>query len=963
MKTSNTAMKSAMALGSVLALVMLVAAGHFARADEMTLPLAGAWKFRLDAKDVGVAEKWFAQAFDDTVQLPGTTDENHKGIKKDEQCIDRLSRVWYWKGPAWYQRRMTIPDSWHVKRIALLLERSKHTRVWVDGTFCGGEDTLSAPQFFDVTKAMTPGEHTITVLVDNAKLPPVGPAHAVDERTQTNWNGIVGRMELRATDPVWLDDVQVYPNAGKKHALVRAVIGNLTGKAAAGRITVGCRSYNVAKPSAFKTQSFEVKAAGRENVVEFTYAPGDDVPLWDEFQPAMLRLRLHLEATAGGEAFGDERSVNFGMRNFKRERNRLTVNGRPVFLRGKNDCCLFPLTGYPPMDKAGWLRVLSIAKSYGINHYRFHTWCPPEAAFEAADELGMYFQAEIPSKRDDYQVPQKKEAAIHNIDWLDVESTLRAKSLYEYAKREGELIFRAFGNHPSFVMFTLGNELGRDPGMFEMVAHFKKTDPRHLYAQGTNNMHWNPSLAEGDDFWVTGKTGKTLPLRGAFFTLDFPNPHIETRPPSTMVDFSESIRGFPVPLIGHETGQFQVYPDYREIPEYTGVLRARNMEAFRERLKAAGMLDQAHDFVRASGALSAICYREDIEAALRTPDMAGFQLLDLQDFPGQGTALVGMLNVFMESKGLITPEAWRQFCCETVPLLRMKKYAWTTGETFIGRVQVAHYGPADLRDAQVTWTVADSKGHKVAGNAFDRVTIEQGKVFEVDMFSLPLADIAAPQKLKVTLAIEGTKYRNSYDIWVYPPKADTSVPKGVMVTDRYLAEATQQHLASGGKVLLLPKLDQLPHSIEGEFQTDFWSPMFVEAAKKQGGKVPPGTLGILCDPNSPALSGFPTEFHSNWQWWRLVKNARPIMFDDTPATYRPLVQVIDNFVTNHKLGLIAETKVGKGKMLICAIDLLAHQDKPEARQLLHSLLRYLDSPAFAPGVELDAGLLKKLLPG
>jgi beta-galactosidase/beta-glucuronidase len=326
-------------------LLTLQTAGHSARADESTLPLAGAWKFRLDAGDVGVKEEWFAREFDDTVQLPGTTDENHKGVRMDEQCIDRLSRVWYWKGPAWYQRQVTIPAAWKGRHITLLLERSKHTRVWVDRTFCGGEDTLSAPQVFDVSATLTPGKHTITVLVDNAKLPPVGPAHAVDERTQTNWNGIVGRMELHATDPVWLDDVQVYPNAATKQAFVRVTLGNLTGQAAAGRISVACESYNVAKPSVFKQQSFEIKAAGREQIVEFTYQPGGDVPLWDEFQPAMLRLRLQLEATAGGETFGDQRTINFGMRDFKRERNRLTINGRPVFLRGKNDCCLFPLTG------------------------------------------------------------------------------------------------------------------------------------------------------------------------------------------------------------------------------------------------------------------------------------------------------------------------------------------------------------------------------------------------------------------------------------------------------------------------------------------------------------------------------------------------------------------------------------------------------------------------------------------
>ncbi|HCO94256.1 MAG TPA: beta-galactosidase, partial [Phycisphaerales bacterium] len=443
-----------------------------------TLPLNGTWKFRLDAEDVGVAEKWFTQQFDNTVQLPGTTDENHKGVKKDEQCVDRLSRVWYWKGPAWYQRRVTIPDVWEGKRITLLLERTKNTRVWVDKTFCGWEDTLSTPQVFDVTAATTPGKHTITVLVDNAKLPPVGPAHAVDERTQTNWNGIIGKMELRATAPVWLDDIQVYPNAKEKKARVRVAVGNITGKAASGQITVGCKSYNVDKSSTFKTQSVNVKAPERENVVEFTYEPSDDVPLWDEFNPAMLRLSLNLEAAAGGEPYYDQRSVNFGMRDFTRERNRLFINGNRVFLRGRTDSANYPLTGYPPMDKAGWRQLLSITKSWGINHYRFHSWCPPEAAFEAADELGVYFQAELPNKRSGFHAPENKGAAIHNIDRLDVESSETKVSLYDYGKREGELILKAFGNHPSLVMFTLGNELGRTKGMFDLVAHFRNTDPR-----------------------------------------------------------------------------------------------------------------------------------------------------------------------------------------------------------------------------------------------------------------------------------------------------------------------------------------------------------------------------------------------------------------------------------------------------------------------------------------------------
>jgi len=803
----------------------------------------------------------------------------------------------------------------------------------------------------------------LTVLVDNAKLPPVGPSHAVDERTQSNWNGIIGQIELRATDPVWIEDVQVYPDAAGKQARVRAVVGNITGQPADGRLTVGCESYNVVAPAAFPTQSVAVQVPARRSVVTFTYQPGGSVPLWDEFQPAMLRLKLKLATTTAGRSCTDQQAVSFGLRDFKKTGRRLAINGRTVFLRGRTDSANYPLTGYPPMDKDGWRRVLSITKAWGLNHVRFHSWCPPEAAFAAADELGVYFQVEFPNKRSAFKAPESPEAAHGNIDYLDVAATGTNVSLYDYARREGELIFRHFGNHPSFVMFTLGNELGRNPAMFELVARFRERDPRHLYAQGANNMHWAPSFAEGDDFWVTGKTGKTLPVRGSFFSADYPDAHIEHHPPSTLVNYRSSIADVPAPVIGHELGQYEVAPDFREIPHYTGVLKARNLEIFRERLEAAHLLDRSHDFMRASGALSAICYREDIETALRTPGFGGFQLLDLQDFPGQGTALVGMLNVFLESKGIIAPEKWRQFCSETVPLFLMEKYTWTTDEKFAGEIKIAHYGATDIPNARVTWAVGDSEGPAVGSGTLGPLTIKQGEVLPVGQIRVPIDRVKAPRKLLLTLAIAGTSYQNSYDLWVYPPKVDTTAPANVLITDR-LDAAARKHLDTGGKVLLFPRQDELKHCVKGAFQTDFWCwPMFAKAAIAQKNEPAPGTQGFLCDPKHPALANFPTEFHSNWQWWRLVKNARPIILDETPADYRPIIHVIDNFARNHKLGLLFETKVGQGKLLVCASDLPALQDHPEARQLLHSLLRYMDSPVFAPKAALDGDLLGKLLPG
>ena len=927
--------------------------------------LSGTWRFRLDPEGRGVAEEWFSLELDDEIELPGTTDESRMGELVDERCEDRLSRIWRWIGPAWYQRRVTVPPAWRDKHVELFLERTKHTQVWVDGVWIGAEDSLSAPHVHDLSEAMSPGEHTLTILVDNAKLPPVGPAHAVDERTQTNWNGIVGRIELEVREKVWIEDVRAFTDLATRTLEVRTVIRNATPWQGHCDLTIGAESVGGEDGIRFEPVVRVERLHGPSTQSRVKLAIPDGAPLWDEFCPAQVRLTVSLTLQPSTRVTEDSRSMLVGLREFKTHRAQFTINGRPTFLRGKNDACIFPLTGYPPMDKAGWLRVLGISKSYGINHYRFHSWCPPEAAFAAADELGMYLQPELPNKmpitRPEAAPYETPPAAFETLDEID-RRALTAAERTGYLRREGEKILRAFGNHPSFVMMTLGNEIGGDPAVMKgLCDHFRSLDPRHLYAMGTNHFHWEPACREGDEFWVIALTGTDRPVRGAYFHGQYLG-HVDHRPPSTLVDYARSIAGVPVPVVGHEVGQYQVSPDFREIPRYTGVLRARNLEIFRQRLDAAGMLDQADDFLRASGALAAICCREEIEAALRTPGFGGFQLLDLQDFPGQGTALVGILNAFMESKGLIDPEGWREFCCETVPLLGMGRYTWTTDESFVGRIRVAHYGPADLEEAVVSWQLADSRCTTVAEGHCAPTTIVQGRVSEVDLLAAPLARVDAPQKLTLTLAIQGTPYRNRYPVWVYPPAASTDAPDGVVVSRR-LDPSTRDALARGGRVLLLPELDALPQSIQGAFQCDFWCwPMFRRAALRAGIEPAPGTLGILCDPGHPALAGFPTESHSNWQWWHLVKNSRAVVLDAAPRAWRPIVQAIDNFARNHKLGLLFETRLGPGRLLVCTIDLPGLQDKPEARQLLASLLAYAGSDGFAPDAEIQPEILDARLP-
>lgn len=389
-------------------------AGH-----RHTVSLAGVWAFALDPEATGVGERLFAGALTETITLPGTTDEAHKGEFVDERCDDRLSRVWRWIGPAWYRRTLDIPSEWAGKHLELFLERTKNSRVWVDDEPAGGDDSLSTPHRYDLSALLTPGSHRLTILVDNARLPPVGPCHQVDERTQTNWNGIVGRIELRVSEPVGIDDIQVYPSAHDRRLRMVVGVRNSSDAATTTAVEISVSDARTGGELGAVTGQTVVDARSRADVACRLVLP-EGVGCWDEFDRPLLRVEARLSASlgtamaAGGSvvpdppaddqsrlrrAWVDRVEVVCGLRDFVVSGNRLVVNGRRIFLRGKVDSALFPLTGYAPMDTHEWERLFGIALSYGINHYRFHSWCPPEAAFRAADELGVYLQVELPNNR------------------------------------------------------------------------------------------------------------------------------------------------------------------------------------------------------------------------------------------------------------------------------------------------------------------------------------------------------------------------------------------------------------------------------------------------------------------------------------------------------------------------------------------------------------------------------------
>ena len=612
------------------------------------------------------------------------------------------------------------------------------------------------------------------------------------------------------------------------------------------------------------------------------------------------------------------------------------ANGHRIFLRGKHDAAVWPLTGHVEMSVEGWMKYLGTCKEYGINHVRFHSWCPPEAAFVAADSLGIYLQPELPF-------------------WGSFDK--KDEKLMTFLHQEGVNILREYGHHPSFRMMALGNELWGDiDKMKEFVDDFRKIAPDKYYTFGSNYYLGYQGIKEGMDYFTTCRIGGegwgkyNTHTRGSFSFADaYDGGMINHFHPNSMMNFDEACDKAGIPIISHETGQFQTYPDYREMKKYTGVLHPYNFEVFRRRLAAAGMLSQADDFHKASGLWSVKLYKADIEMDLRTRNMAGFQLLDIQDYPGQGSAFVGILDAFMESKGITTPEEWRQWCSPVVPLLEMKKFCFEDGEKIQAKVKVANYGGSSLKGKKLKWKIGDAEG---VMNIF---TYDEGLI-DVGILD---EEISAdkPAKLNVSLNIEGTEARNSYELWVYPKKALEK--KGIIIA-RDLNQEVVKVLEKGGKVLWMP--DSLPYTVGGLFQTDYCKyRMFKTICENNKKKFSPGTLGILTNPEHPIFKGFPTEMHTNWQWFPVIKESHPLVLDNFAKDYRPIVQVIDNIERNHKLGLVMEWKVGAGKLLVCMSDLEKAAKYPEGKAFYQSVLNYMRSADFNPAAEITVDELKKKL--
>ncbi len=888
------------------------------------ISLSGEWEVKLDSTNIGYESNWAANKFTGTkINLPGTLDDAGIGTPNtlvpaiNNYVMSNLARKHQYIGKAWYQKEIEIPSSWKSNSVQLTLERIIwESSVYIDGQLIGTANSLIGSHKFDLTSQLTPGKHLLTICIDNSnKLPFINVAgnrypdkinqdmaHAYTNHTQIKWNGILGDIVLEASDKNAPENLQIYPDVENNKLKITFDQQKTSDN------KVSCIIKSAEGEIVFDKKIESLKATNE--AISFEIDRPENLEFWDEFNPALYDVEI---STNSGSV-----KTRFGYKAVGNNNGDLTLNGKRIFLRGNLECVIFPLTGHPPMKKEDWATLIKQAKAYGLNHLRFHSWCPPKAAFEAADEAGFYYQVELPH---------------WSLKVGEDENTTA------FLRAEGQKIITDYGNHPSFIFMAMGNELQGDVDVLNsMTAELKAQDNRHLYATTAFSFQKPMGLRPEpeDEFFIAQWTDKGW-IRGQGIFNDKP-PHFNS-------DYTSGSEHINIPLVSHEIGQYSVYPDMSEIPKYTGVLEPLNFVAVKQALEKKGLIDLAPDFTYNSGKLAALLYKEEIERALKTPSFDGFQLLQLQDFPGQGTALVGLLNAFWESKGVISAEEFSQFNSELVPLIRFEKAVYETGESFTASIEIANFFK-DLENQTIDWTITDDAGSVVKNGSLNNINLTIGNNVNLGTIEYPI-ETKVSKRLTITVNLKGTKYKNNWPIWVYP-KGVSTILKNVVVTESF--DAASVALNQGKTVLLNPNYKTLK-GVEGRFVPVFWSPVHFPNQ--------PATMGLLIDEKHAAFKNFPTSSHTDWQWWDLCINSKSVITDSLDVT--PIIRVIDNFVTNHHLSTVFEAKVGNGKLVFSSMDLISKLDeRPVARQLRHSLLEYMSSDSFNPSKTITIDDLKKI---
>ena len=892
------------------------------------ISLAGEWFYRLDPNFLGEMRAWYREDLtsDQVISFPNTLDTAGIGFRNMAFEPGKPARKVKFEGCAWFQRKIVIPQEWSDRSVALYIERcSRSSRVWVDGHFAGLEDSISTPHEYDLTKLLSPGEHILTVEVENAYARSYGAgifigrwSSAICDDLHTNWLGMLGRVELISRPAVSLRKCRILSSLAEQSTSFQVDIQNRTGRGISGRVSIEIRD---AEGERFRQLSSPFECSG-DTVSVHLKTGMEGAAVWNENTGALYRVETTLEVDVDGGRISDRRTDSFGYREFTKKGTQFVLNGDTIFLRGSVEYTGFAETGHPPMEERRlWEKIFRTSKAYGINHYRFHSYCPPEIAFCVADEIGMLLHVEVPV-------------------WSEKPGSGEQPELLDFIEREAKKIIAEYYNHPSFVMLGLGNEYQSHFDFLDsIISSLKAFCPDKLYTFTTNFVCDGPTPES--DYFISSRTASgSLRIDSASQEARF-----QGYMDGTDHDYGNCVADVAVPIIAHELGQWTTYPDYSYIEKYRGtIFEPNSVRELAGELSKNGLKEQNAAFQAASGTFSWLLYKEEIETALRTKGMGGFQLLSLADSPGWGEAFTGALDPFWDPKPFLNAKKMKKFCNDVVPLLRMDRFVYSSSDSFTASVQIANYSHQALADATVNWEISNNK-FVLAQGAFQPMQIEKGGLNEIGKIITPLKQVISPEQLVIRVGIAGTVYQNEWNIWVSP--SDSVADEGDICICHTLDEECQKHLDAGKDVLYFADKKDC-HMRYVRFLPVFWSLWWFWWSWRDQ-KVQPATMSILCDPEHPLYKWFPTDSHSNYQWWDILEKQWSFALPGTGKKPDVLLQMVDDYHINNHLAPIVQAKIGNGRLIACSVDLLSDlEHRPAARQLYYSLLHYMQGQQFQP---------------
>ncbi len=882
--------------------------------DESNIGLRDA----LDPEDVRQYEpEREKDPLEELLSEEGLLFEEEEPKEEDVRIRTRYTRKYAYEGLARISRTVTFTEK-PGKRLFLEVERARELRLFIDETEIEyyQAPSLSTPHIFEVTGYLN-GTHVLTIVSDNRYVgfprEAILASNAASDHTQTNWNGLLGYVRLREEEESFVDSVLVLPS-GRTVSLYLEISSK---EAKTGTLCI---------TSPALTQIYEETVSLKAGISGFrinTLPLLSDIEKWDEENGRLYELTASLN--------GAEKTVSFGVRDFEAtEKGTITCNYRNVFLRGESDFAVYPETGYAPTDVPSWREILRAYQEYGVNFVRFASHVPPEAAFCAADELGMFLMAEL-SQEGDRNAFSREEAS-------------------DYYRLELSRVLRTLGNHPSFVMLSFGTGLRITSGGAETASELLKLartmDPTRLYSLSSDLSVSSDAQSRlqdtGDFIMASGILGK--PLRN-IVNQPYLNTEAQYRSAVKMArgeGHYSSVNPL-TPMISFEAGQYLMLPDLREIDLFSGFLQPDNMICMREDAKEAGLLPNWNRVLSAGGELALQSFRLEAENAFRTAALSGAVLRGLKDYPGKGGGFYGMMNTHLQKKPFpfADPKRFSAFFGPVLLMASYDRYTYEAGETFRAAVSVFHYGRENL-NMQVTCTLTCRETSFT--ETFEEKRVRTGGITEIGEFETVL-----PEPGEYLLTLKCGRLANTYPVYVYPA-AIPICPESVYEAD-CLDEKVLQVLSGGKTVFLTPPSDPeyLPESVPAGFS----GAAFFEKDQNEGRE----TSGMMIDTAHPLFENFPTKEYPTLQWHDIALSRAVIL----PRRMKTVISETDAPDQNRCLARLFEFRLGGGNVLFSSLGLKEKLGRPEVRALLNCIYAYLESYDFSPVQEMKIDEVRRLL--